>query len=199
MAAAGSNSYNRAVGAVSQNGGMEPLLRNISDTALWAAVFRARETERPDAVFRDPFAGRLAGKRGIGIADTLPHASENSWAWVTRTYLFDQVIRERVEQGADMVINLAAGLDARPYRMALPATLAWVEVDLPDLLAYKEEVLAGETPRCVVERIALDLADRESRREVLRQLAGRARRALVISEGLLIYLFDEEVASLAAD
>jgi O-methyltransferase involved in polyketide biosynthesis len=33
-----------------------PFIRNISDTARWMAVYRARETERPDAHFRDPFA-----------------------------------------------------------------------------------------------------------------------------------------------
>jgi O-methyltransferase involved in polyketide biosynthesis len=42
-----------------------------------------------------------------------------------------------VQQGTDMVINLAAGLDSRPYRMQLPALLRWVEVDLPDMLNYK--------------------------------------------------------------
>ena len=46
----------------------EPLVRNISDTALLAAIYRARETERPDAIFRDPFAQRLAGERGDQIA-----------------------------------------------------------------------------------------------------------------------------------
>jgi O-methyltransferase involved in polyketide biosynthesis len=50
----------------------EPLVRNISDTARWAAVYRARETERPDALFRDPYARRLSGERGVAIADALP-------------------------------------------------------------------------------------------------------------------------------
>lgn len=41
----------------------DPLIRNISDTARWAAVYRARESQRLDALFRDPFARRLAGAR----------------------------------------------------------------------------------------------------------------------------------------
>jgi O-methyltransferase involved in polyketide biosynthesis len=41
----------------------EPLVRNIADTARWVAWFRAQETLRPDAVFRDPLAARLAGER----------------------------------------------------------------------------------------------------------------------------------------
>ena len=56
-----------------------PLIDSISDTARWAAVYRARETDRPDAVFRDPFAKRLAGERGEQIAAALPFSDQNSW------------------------------------------------------------------------------------------------------------------------
>ncbi|SPF42355.1 Methyltransferase [Candidatus Sulfopaludibacter sp. SbA4] len=178
---------------------MEPVIRNISDTARWAAVFRARETDRPDALFRDPLARRLAGERGEHIANTMPHATDNAWAWIMRTYLFDQVIRERIAQGADMVVNLAAGLDARPFRMPLPASLHWVEIDLPGLLAYKEDILALEKPACRVERIALDLADTDARRAVFTRLRSQASQALVITEGLLMYLSEDEVGSLARD
>src|SRR6478752_3402371 len=94
--------------------GTEPLIRNISDTARWVAVYRARETERPDALFRDPFAARLAGKRGEEIAAEVLKRSRNDWSLVLRTYLFDQFITDYVCGGGDLVLNLAAGLDARP-------------------------------------------------------------------------------------
>jgi len=175
----------------------DPLVRNVSDTALWAAAYRARENDRPNPLFRDPFARRLAGTRGLRIAETL--TASDSWAWVTRTYLFDRFIRERIAQGTDTVVNLAAGLDSRPYRMDLPAALRWIEVDLPDLLAYKEEALAGEKPRCALERIALDLSDAAARRDLFERLGGGAGNALVVTEGLLIYLTAEEVAMLAGD
>ena len=71
----------------------EPLIRNISDTALPAAVYRVRETERSDALFRDPLARRLAGQRGDQIAASIPFSDRNTWAWVVRTYLFDQFSR----------------------------------------------------------------------------------------------------------
>ncbi|PYQ37572.1 MAG: SAM-dependent methyltransferase [Acidobacteria bacterium] len=174
----------------------DPLVRNVSDTALWAAAYRARENDRPNPLFRDPFARRLAGTRGLRIAETL--TASDSWAWVTRTYLFDRFIRERIAQDTDTVVNLAAGLDSRPYRMDLPAALRWIEVDLPDLLAYKEEALAGEKPRCALERIALDLSDAAARRSLFERLGG-AGNALVVTEGLLIYLTAEEVAMLAGD
>lgn len=174
-------------------------IRNISDTALWAAVYRARETDRPDAVFRDPFARRLAGERGREIFEAFPARDRNEWAWISRTYVFDHFITEQVRQGADLVVNLAAGLDARPYRLSLPPTLRWVEVDLPDMIAYKQELLAGDRPGCLLERVRLDLADVAARRDLFRDLGGRCRRGLVISEGLLIYLTAQENAALAQD
>jgi methyltransferase (TIGR00027 family) len=175
------------------------VVRNISDTARWAAVFRARETERADAIFRDPFAERLAGKMGVDIANTLPEGNSHAWAWVARTYLFDQFITQEIEQGTDMVVNLAAGLDARPYRMALPASLQWIEVDLPEILAYKEEILAKEKPSCALERIRVDLSDGNARRALFAGVNGRANKILVITEGLLIYLSAEQNAALAQD
>jgi methyltransferase (TIGR00027 family) len=174
-------------------------VRNISDTARWAAYFRAEETKRPDALFRDPYAERLAGARGVDIANTLPEGNKHAWAWVARTYLFDQFIAREIQAGTDMVVNLAAGLDARPYRMQLPASLRWIEIDLPELLSYKELVLAKEKPVCALERIRLDLSDANSRRAVFARLNGRAKRALVLTEGLLIYLSAEDVGALARD
>lgn len=177
----------------------EPLIRNISDTACWAAVYRARETDRPDALFRDPFARRLAGTRGEQIADTIPFGNKNLWTWVTRTYLFDQFITEQIQEGVDIVINLAAGLDARPYRMGLPSSLQWIEVDLPDILTYKEGILANEKPACALERVRLDLANVSARRELFSKLGQRAKRILIVSEGFLTYLAPDEVGALAQD
>jgi methyltransferase (TIGR00027 family) len=181
---------------VSESG---PPLRNISDTAMWAAIYRARESERPDGLFRDRFARRLAGTRGEQIALSMPFSERATWAWVMRTYLFDQYITEQIAQGADLVINLAAGLDARPYRMPLPRALKWIEVDLDEILAYKEPILAKETPVCSLERVALDLSDLEARRQLFERLGRDARKALLLSEGLLLYLTPEEVGTLAQD
>lgn len=178
---------------------LEPLIRNISDTARWVAVYRARETDRPDAVFRDPFARRLAGERGEQIANSMPLCRDNDWSMVTRTYLIDQFVAEQVRQGMDMVINLAAGLDSRPYRMPLPPTLRWIEVDLPEILDYKESILRDEKPVCSLERFRLDLSNLDARHALFAQLGSKAKNALVITEGLIIYLDPHDVATLAQD
>jgi methyltransferase (TIGR00027 family) len=177
----------------------EPLIRDVSDTARWMAVYRARETERDDAVFRDPFARALAGERGERIAAALTFTEENAWSFIARTNLFDRFVTRLVQHGADMVVNLAAGLDTRPYRMELPASLKWVEVDLPDILDYKEEILGDAKPVCDLERVRLDLFNEDGRRGLFGDLARKAQRIAVISEGLVIYLMPDAVAALARD
>jgi len=177
----------------------EPAVRGISDTAAWVAMYRAKESERPDALFRDPHARRLAGERGERIMTTMSGARKHAWSYTARTWLLDTFIAREVREGSDLVLNLAAGLDARPYRMDLPASLQWFEVDLPDLIAYKADVLRAERPACRLERISLDLSDVPARRRLFGDLASRAARITVASEGLLVYLDPDEVGELAKD
>jgi methyltransferase (TIGR00027 family) len=177
----------------------DPLIRDISDTARWMAVYRARETRRRDAIFRDPFAKELAGERGEQIAKSTGLGEENDWPFVARTYLFDRVIAKQVAAGADLVLDLAAGLDTRPYRMDLPSSLRWVEVDMPEILDYKEAILGDAKPACAVERVRLDLSNSDARRGLFARLGRGTTNVLVISEGLVIYLMPAEVAALAED
>ena len=177
----------------------QPLIRDISDTALWVAVHRARESERQDALFKDPFARKLAGDRGEQIAKGMQAGMSHEWPYTARTVRFDQIISEQIKQGTDMVIDLAAGLDTRPYRMDLPSSLQWVEVDFPAMIDYKEKVLAGEKPRCALERVRLDLSDVNGRRALFQRLGRNARKVLVLTEGLLVYLTRDEVSALGRD
>ena len=173
-------------------------IENVSDTARWVAVYRAMETARPDAIFRDPFADRLAGARGHEIVREMKQGRQMAWAMIVRTAVLDEIILDRIANGGvDTVINLAAGLDTRAWRLALPRTLQWFDVDLPAMVAYKEEAMRGETPACRYEAVAADLTDDAVRADVLRRLAGVARTCLVVSEGLLIYLSPGQAASLA--
>ena len=178
---------------------MSAVIRDVSDTALWAAVYRARENERERPVFRDPLARKLAGTRGDEIAAQIPFSEKNAWSWIARTYLFDRFIEARVREGTDTVLNLGAGLDTRPYRAALPPSLRWIEVDLPGLLEYKKERLADEKPGCHLERIALDVADVTARRALFRRIGDQGRRVLVVTEGLMIYLTAAQAVELAED
>ena len=84
-------------------------MRHISDTARWVAIYRAMETERPDAIFRDPFARKLAGDHGDDIVKSLAHGKRAAWAMIVRTYILDELIQRVIhEQRIDTVLNLAA-------------------------------------------------------------------------------------------
>jgi len=176
-------------------------ITHVSDTARWVAIYRAMESERPDALFRDPFARRLAGPRGEEIVRAMPRGRSMAWPMIVRTAVMDELIVRAVERdGMHTVVNLAAGLDTRPYRLPIPGALRWIEADFPDLLAYKEQQLAGEKPRCQLERVAIDLTDGERRRAFFQDAAsGGGGGTMVIAEGLLVYFTPEEVGTLADD
>jgi methyltransferase (TIGR00027 family) len=175
-------------------------IENVSDTALWVAMYRAMETDRPDAHFRDPLARVLAGERGAAILRGMPDGASTAWPMIVRTAVFDEMIVKAIrERGAKVVVNLASGLDARPYRLDLPADLEWIEVDLPDMIDYKASRIGTEKPRCRLERVKLDLSDVPARRAFFDRLDSSGKPTLIITEGLLIYLTPEAVSSLCDD
>ena len=175
------------------------VVENVSDTAFWVAHYRARESARPDALFHDPLAQRLAGTHGEAIARAIPGRVMTGWIVSIRTVIIDDYLRTAIGQGVDLVLNLGAGLDTRPYRLDFIDNVTWVEVDYPDMIAYKEKQLAGETPRCRLERVKLDLADVAARETFLAEMNARSQNILVLTEGVLPYLDNDAVGALADD
>ncbi|CAN5239431.1 class I SAM-dependent methyltransferase [soil metagenome] len=173
-------------------------IRNVSDTALWVAIWRAMESERPDAIFHDPYARRLGGTRGEAIAARMGGPKMN-WPIVVRTAVMDEIILRCIRDGVANVLNLAAGLDTRPYRLELPASLRWLHVDLPEMADYFRDGMAGESPRCQLELVAADMRDADARRALFERVAALPGTTLVITEGLLLYLEADDVVALSRD
>ena len=178
---------------------VDSAIKHVSDTALWVATFRAQEGHRADAAFDDPLASILAGERGRAIAHSISRATMVKWGIIIRTSAIDRLINEAVVAGIDTVLNLGAGLDTRPYRMKLPATLRWVEVDFPHIVELKNATLVEHQPVCMLERVGMDLLDRPSRLELLARYGATSKHTLVITEGVLAYLSVHEVAALAGE
>ncbi|HEY4219819.1 MAG TPA: SAM-dependent methyltransferase [Myxococcota bacterium] len=173
-------------------------IHDVADTAFLVAAFRAQESDRTDALFSDPFAARLVGERRQAILATVAHLGEMAgWSSVVRTVLIDRLIADAVEHGFRTVINIGAGLDTRPYRLELPPSLSWIEADQVGVVAHKNAVLAGETPRCSLSRVAVDLADANARRALLARIADAP--ALGIIEGVFPYLTDDAVGATLDD
>jgi methyltransferase (TIGR00027 family) len=168
---------------------MQPQIEHVSDTALLIAAARAIETERPDGLIRDPFAAQLAGDRGLGLARTGKAPEWMAFGIGIRTHSIDELVLKVIGKGdINTVLSLGAGLDTRAWRLDLPASLRWIEVDFPAILDYKSRLLADVPAHCHVERDSADLNDTVGRRRVLDRASADDSRCLIISEGLLEYL-----------
>jgi methyltransferase (TIGR00027 family) len=178
----------------------ETLIKDVSDTSYWVAYYRVKETERADAIFKDPFAKLLVGEHGKKISEASGKTGKyTEWAVVSRTVIIDRFIQKWIGEGVDTVINLGAGLDTRPYRMKLPSSLLWIEVDYPHIIEHKTKILKHEAPSCRLERVAADLADDQKRKELFKNLAPEAKKVLILTEGVIPYLSPEQAAKLAQD
>jgi methyltransferase (TIGR00027 family) len=150
-------------------------LRGVGKTSLGVARVRARESQREDRLFDDPYAqafvdaapGAFPGRRpetGGQRAALGPLASLGAALHahvVIRTRFFDGYLTAAATAGCGQVVLLAAGLDTRAFRLAWPAGARLFELDLPDVLTFKESVLAacGAVPRC--ERVTVPAGLRE--------------------------------------
>ena len=176
------------------------IVKDAFDTARLVAQCRAVASERPDGRIQDPYARLLADERGEELWQAMEGRELEMWAIVIRTSAYDEIILRLVKDGGiDTVINLAAGLDTRPYRLTLPPSLRWIEYDRPEVLAYKHEKLAEIKASCMVEHHPLNVTDHEATEAALSRATKGSTRTLVLTEGLLIYLPSATVVSLAKD
>lgn len=173
-------------------------ITHVSDTALMVAACRAHETELEDAYIRDPFAARLAGDRGPAILQALPHSKVVRLGIAIRTRFVDELLLEALaHHSITTVLSVGCGLDTRPWRLDLAPDLRWLEVDFAEMLDYKDRAMFGETPRCRRERLTVDLND-PVQRAAMYQAAGSAL-ALMLTEGLLLYLPAATIEAMAAE
>ncbi len=175
-------------------------INHVTDTAFWVAHYRALESERGDALFKDPLAGVLTGERGEKISSTMESIGRYAyWTIVLRTRVIDDFIKKYLVGDCQTVINIGAGLDTRPYRLDLPKGTKWIELDFPDTIQFKNEALSKETPKCDLKRIGVDLTNRSERRRIFSELGANEGSAIVLTEGVIPYLSEEMVRELAED
>ena len=132
----------------------------VAATGLLVAAMRAAESARDDALFHDPFAERLAGDDGRRLlAESGAETGQSSAPIVVRTRLYDEALLLAHNDGISQVVILAAGMDARSYRLPWRDGATVYEVDQPQVIAIKGERLAGERSRCRRVALGVDLAD----------------------------------------
>ncbi|MGZ4510955.1 MAG: class I SAM-dependent methyltransferase [Mycobacterium sp.] len=174
---------------------------SVGSTALFVAMARALEAQKPDPLAVDPYAevfcravggpaaDVLAGKdpgHQLKTADFGEHFVNFQGA---RTKYFDEYFRKAADAGVRQVVVLAAGLDSRAYRLDWPPGTTIFELDQPQVLDFKREVLDGHGAQPKAERreVAVDL--RDDWPQALRDTGFDVTKPSAwIAEGLLIYL-----------
>src|SRR5690349_21312242 len=139
-------------------------LPGVGRTAVWVAGLRAAENARPDRLFDDPFAAGFVeafGTASGGAPATVGVPAGASAFLAIRTRFYDDQARAAPASGARQVVLLAAGLDCRAFRLDWPDGTRVFELDLPDVFAFKEPVLAsaGAAARCVRSVVPVDLRE----------------------------------------
>jgi methyltransferase (TIGR00027 family) len=187
-------------------------LGGVGKTAFGVAAVRARESRRPDRLFDDPYAQAFLDA-APGVLPDEPVSERGLAAWgpmaslgavfyahgVVRTRFFDDYLLAAAAAGCEQVVLLAAGLDTRAFRLAWPDGVRLFEVDLPDVLDFKQRVLAEQaaSPRCERVIVPTDLRGTFSPTLVADGFQQTAPTAW-LAEGLLIYLSADETAGIFA-
>ncbi len=162
-------------------------LRGVPETTLWTLHNRASEAARPDAPIHDPWAVALRHpidpyQRAFG---------RPSQSHPLRARCFDQAMREFLaEHPGGTVVSLGEGLETGFWRIADPE-VRWVSVDLPEIIALREQLLPTEPQVRNVARSALD----RSWMDAVEPDAD----VLISAQGLLMYLPPADVFALITD
>lgn len=180
---------------------------SLALTARCMAAARARESERDDRLFHDPLARDLAGEEGFRWLDVLdlaagPFGAGPSLYTVVRTRFFDDFLASALrETGARQVVLLAAGMDARAFRMDWPPGVRLYELDFPEVLAIKEALLIGLEARSGCERHAIeaDLGESSWSRALLEAGYDPGEPSVWLAEGFLFYMEAASVHALLED
>jgi methyltransferase (TIGR00027 family) len=175
-------------------------VKNVSDTAFWVATYRALESKKENPLFRDPLAEELAGEYGKRVSGSMkPIARYAYWSVTIRTCLIDDYLLKYIDQGYKTIINLGAGLDTRPYRLTMPADTQWIEIDFPEVIDFKNKKLQKHKPNCSLERIGFNLSNEAERVNCFNELNNKIGPAIILTEGVIPYLSEDAVGSLAKD
>jgi methyltransferase (TIGR00027 family) len=166
------------------------------------ARVRAEESSRDDRLFDDPYAEAFVNAAAGALPAGRVSSSDGMMAGVVhgaviRTRYYDDFLLEACDRGCRQVVLVGAGLDSRAFRLPWPAGLRWWEIDLPEVLAFKEQVLVAvaAVPRC--ERVTVGADVRGPWPRLLLDAGFRRwEQTAWLVEGLLIYLAADEAARL---
>jgi len=160
-------------------------LGDVQETLLIPVYFRALETERPDAICRDPHALEILGRLDYDFSKFSGWYIQLDIA--IRTEIFDEQVVRFISRHPDAaVLNLGAGLDARFLRVD-NGRIRWLDLDMPEVVALRKHLLPIAERQTLIAKSVLDFSWLDDARRVV-----NGRPLLVVAEGLFCY-FPEEL------
>ena len=168
----------------------------VSRTSILTAAARAEESKRERPLVVDPLAERLAGAHGDRLLREHPAPEWLVAGLAIRTRYFDEAIASAISQGIRQVLLVAAGLDTRAWRLAMPEHVRWFEIDHAPVLDFKARALDGVPSRVQRAAVPFDLRQDALADALTTSGFDVTSRTAVVVEGLLMYLAAEEVATL---
>jgi methyltransferase (TIGR00027 family) len=171
--------------------------KGVGLTALLVAQARATESKRPDRLFDDPFAeGFIAGGGAEFAAQSQELANLlrlSGDSFVIRTRFLDDFLLDACQAGCRQVVLLGSGLDTRAFRLEGLEGVRLFELDLPDVLAFKEGVLAARSARPRFRRVVVGVDLREDWPKALVEAGFLVEEPTAwLFEGILMYLTEDE-------
>jgi len=176
----------------------------VGVTALWIAALRSLASSQPDPIIQDNFSKSLAGKEGfdfINILDGVDNETINKriYTIAKRTFILDLFLKEAIQNNVKQIVNLGSGLDTKPYRLNFLSDVMFYEIDVPAVINYKKRILnkINATPKCKLITIGIDLTKKDEWvSQLLQSGFDNNKPSVFITEGLLYYLQDEDVANI---
>ena len=164
-------------------------MKPISKTAFYCCGVRMQDAEREQPVCGDVYAKLFMNEEGKKILDQFKDEVGPNISNVARARIVDDLLREELAAHPDLtVVMIGAGFDTRAYRIKGGT---WVELDEPQVIAYKNERLPASQSQNDLQRIPIDFST-ESLAEKLSPFAWR-KPVVVVIEGVFMYLEEETI------
>ncbi|MGZ4529573.1 MAG: class I SAM-dependent methyltransferase [Mycobacterium sp.] len=173
---------------------------SVGATALFVAAARALEANKPNPLVVDPYAEMFCRAVGGEWADVLDgNAPQNKLMsdfgehfvnyQAARTKYFDDYFYAAADAGVRQIVIPASGLDSRAYRLAWPEETVVFELDQPQVLQFKRDVLTDRGEASTAERREIPVDLREDWPGALLESGFiPAKPSAWLVEGLLVYL-----------
>lgn len=163
-------------------------LSGVQETLLITLYAKARESLLPDSLLRDRFAAEIVSRLDYDFA-RLQVGRDDMIGLAIRADTLDAWTRDFIRRHPEAtILHLGCGLDSRVFRIDPPAGIRWFDIDYPEIIALRRKLYPEREGTRPIGSSVTDPGWLEA--------VPADRPAMVIAEGLVMYLHEREVGDL---